>query len=43
MPTLYTAYMINFVHTNFGSPVVANDRTLTDERAITFRAQYDLF
>jgi phosphate-selective porin OprO/OprP len=43
MPTLHTAFMVNFVHTNFGTPVVANGRELTDERAITFRAQYDLY
>ena len=43
MPTAYTAYMLNYVHTNFGSPVIANGIALDDERAITMRAQFDLF
>jgi phosphate-selective porin OprO/OprP len=43
MPTAYTAYMINYVHTNFGSPVIANGVILDNERALTMRAQFDLF
>jgi phosphate-selective porin OprO/OprP len=43
MPTAYVAYMVNYVHTNFGSRVVANDVALDNERALTLRAQFDLF
>jgi phosphate-selective porin OprO/OprP len=43
MPTAYMAYMVNYVHTNFGSRVVANDVALDNERALTLRAQFDLF
>jgi phosphate-selective porin len=43
IPTAYTAYMANVVHTKFGGPVIANGRTLDEERAIEMRAQFDFF
>ncbi len=43
MPTAYMAYMVNYAHTSFGTPVVANDVALDNERALTLRAQFDLF
>lgn len=43
IPTAYTAYMVNVVHTNFGGPVIANGKVLENERALEMRAQFDFF
>jgi phosphate-selective porin OprO/OprP len=37
----YTRFLVNYVQTNFDTPVTANGVTTDNEKAITFRAQFD--
>ncbi|HKQ24403.1 MAG TPA: porin [Burkholderiales bacterium] len=41
MPNAYTRFLVNYVQTNFDTPVTANGQTTDDEKAITLRAQFD--
>ena len=43
MPTPYWALMVNYVHTEFGTPVVSQGQRLDSENALTFRGQLDFF
>lgn len=43
MPTAYTAVMVNYVQTDFDTPVVASGATIGREHALTLRAQFDFF
>ena len=41
LPNAYTRLMLNYIHTEFDTPVVAAGITTTEEDAITLRAQFD--
>lgn len=43
MPTPHVAYMVNYVLTQFDTPVTANGVSLDREHALTMRAQFDFF
>jgi phosphate-selective porin OprO/OprP len=37
----YTRLLVNYIQTKFDTPVVTNGVTYSDEKAVTFRAQFD--
>jgi phosphate-selective porin OprO/OprP len=41
LPNAYTRFMLNYVHTDFDTPIVAGGITTDREDAITFRGQID--
>jgi phosphate-selective porin OprO/OprP len=41
LPNAYTRFMLNYVHTDFDTPIVAGDVTTDEEHAITLRGQID--
>jgi len=41
LPNAYTRFLVNYVQTNFDTPVTANGETTDNEKAITLRAQFD--
>lgn len=41
LPNAYTRFLVNYVQTNFDTPVTANGATTDEEKAITLRAQFD--
>jgi len=41
LPNAYTRFLVNYVKTNFDTPVTANGVTTDNEKAITLRAQFD--
>lgn len=43
MPTTHVALMLNYVHTAFDTPVVANGVSLRETDAVTLRGQFDFF
>jgi hypothetical protein len=43
MPTPYWALMVNYVRTEFGTPVFSQGQRLDSENALTFRGHLDFF
>lgn len=43
MPTPYWALMVNYVHTEFGTPLTSQGQRLDSENALTFRGHLDFF
>ena len=43
LPTPYWAFMVNYVHTEFGTTLVSQGQKLDSENALTFRGQFDFF
>ncbi|MGH8865321.1 MAG: porin, partial [Burkholderiales bacterium] len=41
LPNAYTRFLVNYVKTNFDTPVTANGVPTDNEKAITLRAQFD--
>ena len=41
IPTPNTRFLLNYVKTDFDTPVTSNSKKADDEKAITFRAQFD--
>ena len=41
IPTPNTRFLLNYVKTDFDTPVTSNGKKAEDEKAITFRAQFD--
>lgn len=41
LPTPNTRFMLNLIKTDFETPVTANGATTDEEKAVTFRAQFD--
>lgn len=43
MPTTHVAFILNYVRTQFDTPVVANGAPLRETNAVTLRGQFDFF
>ena len=43
MPTAHVAFMLNYVRTEFRTPVLSNGTSLTGVNSLTFRGQFDFF
>ncbi len=41
LPTPNTRFLLNFINTDFGTPITINSIRVEDEKAVTFRAQFD--
>lgn len=41
LPTPNTRFLLNYIQTDFGTPITINSIKAEDEKAITFRAQFD--
>ena len=41
LPTPNTRFLLNYVQTNFDTPITVNTKKAEDEKAVTFRAQFD--
>ena len=41
LPTPNTRFLLNYIQTDFGTPITVNSIQTEDEKAITFRAQFD--
>ena len=41
IPQANARFLVNYVHTDFETPVVVSSKTLNKEKALMFRAQYD--
>ena len=41
LPTPNTRFLLNYIQTDFGTPITVNTITTEDEKAVTFRAQFD--
>ena len=41
LPNAYTRFMLNYIRTDFETPVIANSITTSNETAVTLRGQFD--
>ena len=41
LPNAYTRFLLNYVHTSFDTPVTSNGVSISNEKAVTLRGQFD--